>query len=64
MVYFDAIWTAVTLVEQVPRIYTVTPDTRVAHVTYSKPPLAVLESRQRVPWKGYGDYAATDATSG
>jgi len=64
ILYFDAIWTSVTLVEQVPRIYTVTAGTRVVHVSYSKPPRAVLESPQRVPWKGYGGYPATDATSG
>ena len=64
MLYWDAIWTAATLVEQVPRIYTVAAGTRLAHITYSKPPRAVLESGQRVPWKGYGDYPATDATSG
>lgn len=64
MLYFDAIWTAVTLVEQVPRVYSVAAGTRVAHVTYSKPPDVVLTSGQRVPWKGYGDYPASDATSG
>ena len=64
MLYFDAIWTAATLVEQVPRTYTVAAGTRVAHVTYSQPPRAVVESSQRVSWKGYGDYPATDATSG
>ncbi len=64
MLYFDAIWTAVTLAEQEPRIYTVAPGTRVAHITYSRPPDAVLKSPQRVPWKGYGSYPATDATSG
>ncbi len=63
ILYFDGIWTAVTLSEQTPKIYSVTADTRVAHICYSEPPRVVLESTQRAPWTGYGDYPASDATS-
>jgi hypothetical protein len=63
ILFYDKIWTSLTLVEQVPRIYTVTRDTKVAHIAYAKPHLRVTSSPQRVPWKGYGDYPATDATA-
>ena len=64
LVYYERIWTILSLVEQVPRVYTVTPASLVARVTYSKPLPAVVNSGHRVPWRGYGDYPATDATAG
>ncbi len=63
IVYYDSLWTMLTLEEQVPRTYGVTPATKVAHISYSKPVSAVIETPLRVPWKGYGDYPASDATS-
>jgi len=64
LLYFDKIWTTLSLVEQVPRTYTVTPETRIARITYCQPYSRVTNSPHRVAWKGYGDYPATDATGG
>ena len=62
LVYHERIWTTLSLAEQVPRTYRVTPDTIVARITYNKPYPAVVKSAHRVSWGGYGDYPATDAT--
>jgi hypothetical protein len=64
ILYYERIWTMVSLVEQVPRTYTVTPESLVARVTYSEPYPPVVSSPNRVPWSGYGSYPATDATAG
>jgi hypothetical protein len=63
LLYYDRLWTTLSLEEQVPRTYVVGPGTRVARITYSKPVAAVTASPSRVPWTGYGHYPATDATS-
>jgi len=62
LVYYERIWTTLSLAEQMPRTYRVTAETLVARITYNKPYPAVVKSANRVPWRGYGDYPATDAT--
>ena len=61
--FYERIWTMISLAQQVPRVYKVSAETLVARVTYSKPHPAVVTSSQRVRWRGYGDYEASDATS-
>lgn len=62
LVHYERIWTVLSLAEQVPRTYIVTPKTLVTRITYSKPHPRVVNSAHRVPWRGYGSYPASDAT--